>query len=81
MKLRRFVIMNGDGRYIATVYAERFERFNQPANSATGAQGGHFVIGNVIVGSFEFGEHDRLLGEDGNCGEMIVDRLLVGAAA
>ncbi len=50
---KRFIIADKvTGRYVATVYAERFEEYVGD-NSFTRALGGHFWIGNDILASVE----------------------------
>lgn len=55
-ELKRFLIREKDGDYVATVYAERFEEYSG-VNSFTGAHGGHFYIGETIVGSVELAKY------------------------
>ena len=57
LELKRFVISDKmTGAYVATVYAEEFRPYNG-VNSFTGAHGGHFYIGETVVGSVELAQY------------------------
>lgn len=50
---KRFIIWDREGRFVAGVYAERYEVYAGVGNSFTGAKIGNFYIGADIVATVE----------------------------
>ncbi len=60
---KRFIIATRDGRFVACVYADRYER-RRSTNSFTGATGGDFFMGEHIIASVDDDEY-YLVGDSG----------------